>query len=81
MLEAADADIAYSDGAFAVVGTDRRVSLFDVAAHAAALKARGATPEDLDTKAVTETPQTFPNGVHIAEVEIDPATGEITVAG
>jgi len=81
MLEAADADIAYSDGAFAVVGTDRRVSLFDVAAHAAALKARGATPEDLDTKAVTETPQTFPNGVHIAEVEIDPATGEIAVAG
>jgi carbon-monoxide dehydrogenase large subunit len=81
MLEAADADVAYKDGGFAVVGTDRRVSLFDVAAHAATLKERGATSENLDTKAVTETPQTFPNGVHIAEVEIDPATGEITVVG
>jgi len=81
MLEAADSDVAYKDGGFAVVGTDRRVSLFDVAAHAATLKQRGATPEDLDTKAVTETPQAFPNGVHIAEVEIDPATGEITIVG
>jgi aerobic carbon-monoxide dehydrogenase large subunit len=81
MLEAADADLAYKDGAFAVVGTDRRVSLFDVAAHAATLKQRGTIAEDLDTKAVTETPQTFPNGVHIAEVEIDPATGEIAVVG
>jgi carbon-monoxide dehydrogenase large subunit len=81
MLEAADTDIAYKDGTFEVVGTDRRVSLFDVAAHAATLKQRGAIAEDLDTKAVTETPQTFPNGVHIAEVEIDPATGAIEIAG
>jgi carbon-monoxide dehydrogenase large subunit len=81
MLETAEADIVYKDGAFAVVGTDRRVSLFDVAVHAAELKARGTIAEDLDTKAVTETPQTFPNGVHIAEVEIDPATGEIAVVG
>jgi carbon-monoxide dehydrogenase large subunit len=81
MLEAADADIAYKNGAFEVVGTDRRVSLFEVASHAAAMKKRGEIAEDLDTKTVTETPQTFPNGVHIAEVEIDPATGEISVAG
>ena len=80
MLEAGETDIAFKDGQFEVVGTDRRVSLFDVAAHAAALKQRGAIAEDLDTKAVTETPQAFPNGVHIAEVEIDPATGKIEVA-
>src|SRR4029077_6991601 len=79
MLEASETDMAYKDGRFEVVGTDRRVSLFDVASHAAALKQRGAIAEDLGTKAVTETPQTFPNGVHIAEVEIDPATGEISV--
>jgi aerobic carbon-monoxide dehydrogenase large subunit len=79
MLEAGEADIAYKNGAFEVVGTDRRVTLFDVAAHAAPLKKRGEIAEDLDTKAVTETPQTFPNGVHIAEVEIDPATGEISI--
>ncbi len=81
MLEAGEADIAYKDGAFAVVGTDRRVSLFEVASHAAALKKRGEIAEDLDTKTVSETPQTFPNGVHIAEVEIDPNTGAMHIAG
>ncbi|MBO0718088.1 MAG: molybdopterin-dependent oxidoreductase, partial [Rhizobiales bacterium] len=81
MLEAGEADIAYKEGQFEVVGTDRRVSLFDVAAQAATLKQRGTIAEDLDTKAVTETPQTFPNGVHIAEVEIDPLTGAIEIAG
>ena len=80
MLEAGEADIAYKAGHFEVVGTDRRVSLFEVASHAAALKKRGELAEDLDTKTTTETPQTFPNGVHIAEVEIDPDTGAMTVA-
>jgi carbon-monoxide dehydrogenase large subunit len=75
MLEAAETDIAYRDGHFEVVGTDRRVSLFEVAARA---KADGDT---LDTKATVDTPQTFPNGCHIAEVEIDPATGEIHIVG
>jgi len=80
MLEAGEADIAYNNGAFEVVGTDRRVALFDVAARAAEMKKRGEIAEDLDTKTVTETPQTFPNGVHIAEVEIDPNTGAMHVA-
>ena len=79
MLEAGESDIAYKNGAFEVVGTDRRVALFEVAAHAAALKKRGEIAEDLDTKQVTDTPQTFPNGVHIAEIEIDPATGHMQV--
>ncbi len=80
MLETGEADVAYKNGGFEVVGTDRRVSLFAVASQAAALKKRGAIAEDLDTKAVSETPQTFPNGVHIAEVEIDPSTGDMRVA-
>ncbi len=80
ILEAGEADIAYKNGAFEVVGTDLRVSLFEVAARAAEMKKRGEIAEDLDTKTVTETPQTFPNGVHIAEVEIDPATGHMHVA-
>jgi len=79
MLEAGESDIAFKNGQFEVIGTDRRVSLFEVAAHAATLKKRGEIAEDLDTKAVTETPQTFPNGVHIAEVEIDPETGAMAV--
>jgi carbon-monoxide dehydrogenase large subunit len=79
MLEAGEADIAYKDGSFEVVGTDRRVPLFEVATRAAEMKKRGEIAEDLDTKQVTETPQTFPNGVHIAEVEIDQATGAMEI--
>ena len=79
MLEAGEGDIAYKEGNFEVVGTDRRVSLFEVAARATEMKKRGAIAEDLDTKQVTDTPQTFPNGVHIAEVEIDPATGHMAI--
>jgi carbon-monoxide dehydrogenase large subunit len=79
VLEAAEGDIAYQAGAFAVVGTDRRISLFDLAARAADMKARGEIPESLDTRAKTETPTTYPNGCHIAEVEIDPQTGHVTV--
>jgi carbon-monoxide dehydrogenase large subunit len=80
MLEAGEGDIAYKNGAFEVVGTDRRVTLFEVASRAADMKKRGEIAEDLDTKQVTDTPQTFPNGVHIAEVEIDPNTGHMHVA-
>ena len=51
------------------------ISLFDLAARAKEMKRRGEIAEDLDTKATAETPQTFPNGCHVAEVEIDPETG------
>jgi carbon-monoxide dehydrogenase large subunit len=79
VLEAAEGDIAYEEGAFAVVGTDRRISLFDLAARATEMQARGEIPESLDTRAKTETPTTYPNGCHIAEVEIDPETGHVAV--
>src|SRR6266851_903384 len=75
VLEAADQDIVYRDGAFAVTGTDRRIALFDLARQADELKTRGAIAENLDTKEQVDIPQTFPNGCHIAEVEVDPATG------
>jgi aerobic carbon-monoxide dehydrogenase large subunit len=39
----------------------------------------GQAKESLDTEAVAEIPQTFPNGCHIAEVEIDPQTGTVNV--
>jgi carbon-monoxide dehydrogenase large subunit len=81
LLEAAEADIAYRSGHFEVVGTDRRISLFDLAARAAEMAKRGEIPESLDTKANAETPLTFPNGCHIAEVEVDPATGRVEIVG
>jgi aerobic carbon-monoxide dehydrogenase large subunit len=79
VLEAAEGDIAYERGQFGVVGTDRRIALFELAARAAELKKRGAIDEDLDTKTTTETPLAFPNGVHIAEIEIDPETGHMDI--
>jgi carbon-monoxide dehydrogenase large subunit len=79
MLETGEGDIGYKSGHFEVVGTDRRVSLFQVAARAAEMKKRGEIAEDLDTKTTTDTPLSFPNGVHIAEVEIDPDTGAMEI--
>lgn len=79
LLEAPEADIEYRDGSFGIVGTDRRLGLFDVASRASELAKAGKIAEDLDTQHVIDTPQTFPNGCHIAEVEVDPATGETRI--
>jgi carbon-monoxide dehydrogenase large subunit len=74
MLEAAAADIQFEDGDFVVSGTDRRVSLLDVARTAREAR----TP--LDTYHFwTREWMTFPNGTHVAEVEIDPDTGQVTL--
>jgi len=80
VLEAGEDDIEYKNGAFAVVGTDRRLSLFDVAERAKEMKKKGEIEEDLDTRVTTQTPLTFPNGCHVAEVEVDPQTGRAQLA-
>jgi carbon-monoxide dehydrogenase large subunit len=80
-LEAAEADIVYAQGAFVVTGTDRRIGLIDLALEATARRQRGEIAEDLDTRLTVNTPQTFPNGCHIAEVEIDPETGATELVG
>jgi carbon-monoxide dehydrogenase large subunit len=79
LLEATEADIEYRDGTFSIVGTDRRLSLFDLAGRAAELAKAQAIDENLDTQKVVDTPQTFPNGCHVAEVEVDPRTGETRI--
>jgi carbon-monoxide dehydrogenase large subunit len=71
ILEASEADIQFRNGAFEVVGTDRKISLFETARRA---KEAG---EPLDSKEKADAPLTFPNGCHIAEVEIDPETGNV----
>ena len=73
LLEASEPDIQYRNGNFEVVGTDRKISLFETAKRAKECCARRS--ESLDTKDKLDTPLTFPNGCHIAEVEIDPDTG------
>ena len=72
MLEAAEADIVFEDGAFCIAGTDRKAGLMHVAAAA---RQQG---EPLDTlQDFTREHHTFPNGCHVAEVEIDPETGVV----
>ncbi len=69
-LEASAGDMEISDGAVRVVGTDRVISFTDLAAHPR------ATPERLRAESDFNPDQpTFPNGTHIAEVEVDPDTG------
>jgi carbon-monoxide dehydrogenase large subunit len=71
MLEAAVADITFGDGEFRVAGTDRTVSLADVAA---------SLPGGLAGQSVFTPPKvTFPNGCHVCEVEVDPETGSLEV--
>jgi len=81
VMEAAESDIIYRSGLFEVVGTDRMIPLFTLAERASEMKKRGEIAEDLDTKVAVDTPQTFPNGCHIAEIEIDPDTGHADLVG
>jgi carbon-monoxide dehydrogenase large subunit len=68
ILEASVEDIEYRDGMLTVVGTDRRVGLFEIAG-----KENGARLM-VDSEGVVDGPS-WPNGTHICEVEIDPETG------
>ena len=74
-MEAAEADIRFEDGQFVVAGTDRAVDLLRIARIAR------EAGEPLDTYyAWTREWMTFPNGAHVAEVEIDRETGEVRMA-
>jgi len=71
-LEAAAGDLEYADAAFRIAGTDRAIGLFDLARK---------QPErriELVSVSAVDGP-TWPNGCHIAEVEIDPETGVVDV--
>ncbi|HEX3991133.1 MAG TPA: xanthine dehydrogenase family protein molybdopterin-binding subunit [Acetobacteraceae bacterium] len=79
-LEAAVADITFSDGNFSIVGTDRSIDIISLAAGQRRKAASGQPAITLDTAEVAAIDNhTFPNGCHMAEVEIDPETGVITV--
>ncbi|MCC7426661.1 MAG: xanthine dehydrogenase family protein molybdopterin-binding subunit [Alphaproteobacteria bacterium] len=81
ILEAAAADIEFADGFFRIAGTDRQLHILDLAAEARSRKAAGEAVETLDAFAVWDIKaHTFPNGCHIAEVEVDPETGRVALA-
>ena len=77
MLEAAEDDIEFADGAFAIAGTDRDVSLGEVA-KAAFQPARlppDIEPGLIESGTYRSTVASYPNGCHVCEVEIDRETG------
>ncbi|HMD62690.1 MAG TPA: xanthine dehydrogenase family protein molybdopterin-binding subunit [Stellaceae bacterium] len=81
-LEAAEADIEFTDGRFTVAGTDRSLDLFAVAAAA---RDDASLPEELrgplvGIGEVTSEVASFPHGFHVCEVEIDPDTGLVDIA-
>lgn len=71
-LEVAEADVEFAPetGVFSIIGTDRNVSLPAVIQKIGGVTGVGA----VDTR-----DNTFPNGCHVAEVELDPETGQITL--
>jgi carbon-monoxide dehydrogenase large subunit len=82
LMEADAADIEFKDGQYRVVGTDKAITITDVAKAAYApmgpltekfgvgLEASGSFSPD---------PPSHPNGAHVCELEVDPETGEVTI--
>ena len=81
LLEAAETDVAFSDGIFTVSGTDRSVALADVAAAAFAPQ---RLPPEVEpgleaTSAFCPEVQNWPYCTHVCEVEVDPDTGVVDI--
>src|ERR1700724_4433657 len=81
LLEVSAQDVAFADGVFSVAGTDLRLDLLEVAKAARDPKRLppGMTAGLDTTQHQVPAAQTFPNGCHIAEVEIDPDTGTVAI--
>ncbi|MBI3704382.1 MAG: xanthine dehydrogenase family protein molybdopterin-binding subunit [Rhizobiales bacterium] len=81
VLEAAVGDIEFKAGQFVIAGTDRSIGVMELAERLrAGLKLPDGMPATLDVTHVTDAiPGAFPNGCHIAEVEVDPDTGAAQV--
>src|SRR5215475_10823996 len=79
-LEASEADIEFAGGRFTIAGTDRSIGIMELAERVREGKMPEGAPNSLDVDHATkETVSTFPNGCHVAEVEIDPDTGVIKI--
>jgi len=81
VLEAAPSDIEFDAGRFLIAGTDRGIDVLELAAKVrAGLAVVEDGPQSLDVSHLTDPiASAFPNGCHIAEVEIDPQTGTVEV--
>jgi carbon-monoxide dehydrogenase large subunit len=72
-LETGAADLEISGGTIRVAGTDRAISFADIARRA------GDSSKLNASETFTSADGTYPNGTHLVEVEIDPATGKIAI--
>jgi len=81
LLEAGEDDVEFRDGAFAVAGTDRQVTLKQVAiaAFQPARLPPGLEPGFYENATYVASQPTFPNGCHVCEAEVDPETGAVRV--
>ncbi len=83
VLEAGVDDVVFSEGLFSVTGTNRRISLLELEA---ALRTAEDLPEDVPATLTSSghferQGFSYPNGTHVAEVEVDPETGGVTLEG
>jgi carbon-monoxide dehydrogenase large subunit len=84
LLEASEKDIAFAEGTFKVIGTDRAVSFTEVAkaAHAPHRYPLEVLEPGLDESAFYDPSNfAFSNGAHVCEVEVDPETGAVEIVG
>ncbi len=81
LLEAAADDVEFAAGEFKVAGTDKKIALKDVAkaAFQAPRLPKGFEGGLYETATFVPTDDTWPNGTHVCEVEVDPVTGQVQV--
>ena len=79
LMEAGESDIEFSDGIFTVAGTDKTMTLREVAraAFQPARLPRDFEPGLYESGTFAPDDDTYPNGSHVVEVEIDPETGTL----
>ncbi|MFB3102427.1 MAG: xanthine dehydrogenase family protein molybdopterin-binding subunit, partial [Alphaproteobacteria bacterium] len=83
LLETSAADVEFANGKFVVAGTDREIVLKDVvkASFLPAKLPAGMEPGLFESATFVPDDDTYPNGCHVCEVEIDPDTGVIEIIG
>jgi len=79
LLEAAEADITFENNAFSVAGTDKKLTLKQVAiaSFQPARLPKGMEPGFIEHATYAPERATYPNGCHVCEVEVDPDTGKV----
>ena len=81
VLEVAASDIEFAHGRFVIAGTDRSITVMELARalREGRTKLPAEAPQSLDVHHISNGPgaATFPNGCHVAEVEVDPDTGVV----